>query len=80
MDIELSGLATAIGAAEMTHYTAVEIAWLKERLGLRLMAYQDADGAWTIGYGHRKGVKAGDTCTQEQAEKWLEEDLKEERQ
>jgi lysozyme len=43
--------------------------------GVRLKAYQDSGGVWTIGYGHTRGVQAGDTCTQEQAEAWLEEDL-----
>jgi lysozyme len=43
--------------------------------GRRLSAYQDSVGVWTIGYGHTKGVKAGDTCTAAQADKWLREDL-----
>jgi lysozyme len=38
-------------------------------------AYQDSAGVWTIGYGHTKGVKRGDRCTQFQAEQWLKEDL-----
>ena len=40
----------------------------------RLEAYQDEKGVWTIGYGHIKAVKQGDTCTQEQADAWLAED------
>lgn len=43
--------------------------------GCRLVAYQCSAGIWTIGYGHTKGVKQGDTCTQVQAEVWLSEDL-----
>lgn len=43
--------------------------------GLRLKAYQDQGGVWTIGYGHTRGVKPGDTCTQEQADAWLHEDV-----
>lgn len=46
--------------------------------GLRLEAYPDpaTGGApWTIGYGRAHGVNPGDTCTQEQAEAWLVEDL-----
>ena len=39
-----------------------------------LTAYRDTGGVWTIGWGHTKGVKAGDTCTIEQAEQWLIED------
>lgn len=30
---------------------------------------------WTIGWGHTKGVYPGMTCTQEQADLWLLEDL-----
>lgn len=29
----------------------------------------------TIAYGHTRGVKMGDTCTQEEADQWLREDL-----
>jgi lysozyme len=43
----------------------------------RLQAYQDTGGIWTIGYGHTHGVKEGDTCTQEQADEWLAEDMQE---
>ncbi len=42
--------------------------------GLRLTAYDDSVAVHTIGYGHTLGVCAGDTCTQEQADKWLKED------
>lgn len=41
----------------------------------KLEAYEDVVGIWTIGWGHTKNVKEGDTCTQEQADKWLQEDL-----
>ena len=43
--------------------------------GVRLAAYQDQVGRWTIGYGHTLGVQPGDTCTQSQAEAWLQEDI-----
>lgn len=43
--------------------------------GCRLVAYQDQVGVWTIGYGHTRGVHAGMTCTQAQAEQWLLEDV-----
>lgn len=39
--------------------------------GLCLHAYDDGTGVWTIGYGHTEGVKPGDVCTVEQAERWL---------
>jgi lysozyme len=41
---------------------------------LRLVAYPDSKGIPTIGWGHTKGVKLGDTCTPEQAEIWFQED------
>lgn len=49
---------------------------LTERFeGCKLTAYQDQVGKWTIGYGHTLNVFAGQTCTQEQAEAWLQEDM-----
>lgn len=43
--------------------------------GCKFEAYQDSKGVWTIGYGHTRGVHAGMTCTQQQAEQWLAEDI-----
>ncbi|MCA5011436.1 MULTISPECIES: lysozyme [unclassified Enterococcus] len=48
---------------------------VKQFEGLRLTAYQDSAGVWTIGYGHTKGVYAGMSITQAQAEAFLKEDL-----
>ena len=48
---------------------------IKQHEGCRLEAYQDSVGIWTIGYGHTLGVKAGDTCTQEQADAYLKADV-----
>lgn len=42
--------------------------------GVKLKAYQDPGGIWTIGFGRAHDVKEGDTCTMEQAEQWLAED------
>jgi lysozyme len=50
---------------------------VKQFEGCRLTAYQDVRGIWTLGYGHTFMVKPGDTCTQQQADAWLEEDLDE---
>ena len=44
--------------------------------GCRLEAYLDQAGIPTIGYGHIGGVRMGDKCTQQQAEKWLLEEVK----
>ena len=48
--------------------------------GLRLKAYDDGVGVWTIGYGttviNGVKVKKGDTCTLEQAKSYMAQDLK----
>lgn len=51
------------------------VAELKRLEGLRLQAYQDTGGVWTIGYGSTKGVKQGDLWTMARAEQALLEDL-----
>lgn len=43
----------------------------------RLTAYLDQGGTPTIGWGHIAGVHMGDTCTQQQADLWLEEEIAE---
>lgn len=45
--------------------------------GCRLEAYLDQAGVVTIGVGHTGGIGMGDRCTQEQADNWLREDIKE---
>lgn len=42
--------------------------------GLRLRAYQDSAGVWTIGYGHTEGVSRGQEITEQEAERLLEAD------
>jgi len=48
---------------------------IKSFEGLRLLAYRDAVGVWTIGYGATRGVKAGMSITKEQAERMLLNDV-----
>lgn len=48
---------------------------LKDLEGLRLDAYPDKGGVWTIGYGHTKGVKPGDRITLAESDEFLREDL-----
>ncbi len=57
--------------------SAAGLALIEQFEGLRLEAYQDGAGVWTIGYGHTLDVFKGDTCTQEQAAEWLTEDVAE---
>jgi len=48
---------------------------IKRSEGCSLTAYKDSVGVWTIGYGHTRGVRPGDTCTDEQATQYLRDDL-----
>ena len=48
---------------------------VKEFEGLRLTSYKDSAGVWTIGYGHTRGVKAGQSITEKQADSLLRGDL-----
>ena len=52
------------------------IDFIKRHEALRLHAYKDAVGVWTIGYGHTSTAKQGMTITEEEAEKLLKQDLK----
>jgi lysozyme len=47
----------------------------KEFEGVRLKAYRDGGGVWTIGYGHTTGVHADDVITMERADEYLRLDL-----
>ena len=51
------------------------VAMIAEAEGLRLAAYRCPAGVPTIGWGRTDGVRMGDTCTREQADRWLCEDL-----
>ena len=51
------------------------IALIKSFEGCRTVAYQDAVGVWTIGYGHTIDVKEGMTITQHQCDVMLEVDI-----
>lgn len=45
--------------------------------GVALEAYRCPAGVWTIGWGETDDVRPGDTCTKEQADRWLCDDLTE---
>jgi len=53
------------------------VALIAEAEGCRLHAYRCPAGVPTIGWGETDGVQMGDSCTQEQADRWLLEDLQE---
>lgn len=52
------------------------IEFIKRHEELRLKAYQDSAGVWTIGYGSTGGVRPGDVITEAQAEVKLREDVR----
>jgi lysozyme len=59
-------------------YSEEGLALTKAFEGLRLKAYQDVAGVWTVGYGHTgPDVSAGITITEAQAETLLLGDLAE---
>ena len=59
----------------MNTYSNNGLALTQHFEGLRLKAYQDSVGVWTIGYGHTHGVTSGMTCTPEEASNSLMEDV-----
>ena len=50
---------------------------IKKFEGCELEAYKCAADVWTIGYGSTKGVKEGDTVSQEEADKLLLHEMEE---
>ena len=50
---------------------------IKKFEGCETTAYQDSVGVWTIGFGHTKGVEEGQTCSIEDAESMLAEEMDE---
>ena len=63
----------------ITSQTGLDLIKVSE--GLEIEAYPDPGNRvsgepWTIGYGHTRGVRRGDTCTEAQATQWLREDLR----
>lgn len=57
-------------------YSKIGIKLTEQFEGCRFAAYQDSKSVWTIGYGHIHDVKAGDTCTPDQAEDWFVDDMR----
>jgi lysozyme len=57
-------------------YSNLGIALTKKFEGLKLNAYQDQVGVWTIGYGHTGlTIHGGLTITQDQADHLLQSDI-----
>ena len=56
-------------------YSATGLLLTQSFEGCKLMAYPDSKGIPTIGFGHTRNVHLGDSCTQEQADAWLDSDV-----
>lgn len=57
-------------------YSNTGLALTKEFEGLKLEAYQDSTGIWTIGYGHTgAGIEEGLIINEDQATQFLIQDL-----
>jgi lysozyme len=57
------------------HITADGLRLIQNSEGLRLKAYQDSVGVWTIGYGHTATAHPGMEITNDQADALLRKDL-----
>ena len=64
-----SGLASASGFLE------IAVPYVGKWEGLRLAAYRDIVGVWTVCYGETKGVKPGDRYTKAQCDAMLAREL-----
>ena len=63
------------GSKEKMNISKEGVDLIKKFEGCELDAYKCAAGVWTIAYGRIKEVKEGDTCSQNEAEEWLNEEL-----
>ena len=41
----------------------------------KLKAYRCPSGLWTCGWGHTRGISEETTCTPEEADRWLDEEI-----
>ncbi|WP_416675740.1 lysozyme [Egbenema bharatensis] len=64
-----------LGSTGRRQINAKGLRLLKSFEGLRLQAYLDAVGVWTIGYGTTAGVRPGMRITEAEAEALLQRDL-----
>ena len=79
LKFSFSGLKTSL-RYKMQTMSAAGFVQTKYCEGLYLTSYQDSRGVWTIGYGRIEyddghHVGAGETCSHEDAERWLLEDV-----
>jgi lysozyme len=57
------------------HINEAGLELIKSFEALRFESYQDQAGIWSIGWGHTRGVRRGQSVSQEQAEFFLRNDI-----
>lgn len=80
LSIDFDAVKKMLGVPELMSVSAKGVDLICSFEGLRLTAYDDGVGVWTIGFGTIKypngvRVKRGDTCTLEQAKSYMKHDL-----
>ena len=65
----------ASGLASASDFLEVAVPYVGKWEGLRLAAYRDIVGVWTVCYGETKGVKPGDRYTKPQCDAMLAREL-----
>lgn len=80
LSIDFDAVKKMLGVPELMAVSTKGIDLICSFEGLRLTAYDDGVGVWTIGFGTIKypngvRVKRGDTCTLEQAKSYMKYDL-----
>ena len=80
LSIDFDAVKKMLGVPELMAVSAKGVDLICSFEGLRLTAYDDGVGIWTIGFGTIKypngvRVKRGDTCTLEQAKSYMKHDL-----
>lgn len=77
LNLLIALIAIILIGINMTKINKKGLNLIKEFEGLNTNAYRDAADVLTIGYGHTKGVKEGDSITEQFAEIMLDKELRE---
>jgi lysozyme len=73
---EIARIAAAARITDLPMQISAEgLMLIMEFEGCELYAYECQGNVWTIGFGHTTDVQEGDSCTEEQAIRWLSEDV-----
>jgi lysozyme len=73
---EIARIMAAVRVPDLPMTISAEgLTLIMEFEGCELYAYECQGGVWSIGFGHTADVEEGDACTEEQALRWLSEDV-----